>query len=288
MAKINEIKEQQEVVITVGSFANSLQQIAASRMVKLRDQVLASRRFVNEATLILKELQLEKTKATPTSPSPASLPPADIKTAIIVITSNQGLCGSYNFEIFSRLNQIINTHPQADYFVLGLKGQHFLQSLSNKINLRFYPYQVSETITHQELRPLIGIFYYYQHIYLLYSKYINTANREVAFIELVVPQIETIEVAKEKTEGKYIFEPSIDDLLASMNLGIRYALFREQIFDSRLSLYTAQMMAMKTAADNADNLMQELKLEYNKARRKLVDKKILEVQAGRSLWDNHE
>ncbi len=61
MARLNEINEQRSVVTTVGSFANSLQQIAAMRMVKLRKIVFNSRRFVDEATLILRELHLERT-----------------------------------------------------------------------------------------------------------------------------------------------------------------------------------------------------------------------------------
>jgi F-type H+-transporting ATPase subunit gamma len=98
------------------------------------------------------------------------------------------------------------------------------------------------------------------------------------------PNIEADETEKEKVEGKFIFEPSIEDLIETISARVRYALFRQQILDSKLSLYTAQMMAMKTAADNAQNLLVDLQREYNKARRKIVDKKILEVQSGRSLW----
>ena len=62
MSAIKEIKENQMVVRGVGDFASSLQQIAASRMVKLRLQVLAAKRFADEAVIILRELELERTK----------------------------------------------------------------------------------------------------------------------------------------------------------------------------------------------------------------------------------
>lgn len=300
MPNINEIKEEKTVVKSVGNFANSLQQIAAGRMVKLRKIVTASRRFVDEATVILRELELERTKKVERelqmtkhqmrqarkSKKSKDLPPQEQASAIIVVTSNQGLSGSYNTDIIKKLETIIPEHKDADYFVIGRKGQEYFNRVAKQQNLRYYPYNIPEEVNIEDLRPLIGMFYHYDQIYMVYSKYINTATREVVFLELAVPHIKEAELKKEQTEGKFIFEPSIEELIRSITAKLRYALFRQQILDSKLSLYTAQMMAMKTAADNADDLLKDLQMQYNKARRKLIDKKIQEVQAGRALWDS--
>jgi F-type H+-transporting ATPase subunit gamma len=299
MSRINEIKEEKIVVQSVGNFASSLQQIAASRMVKLRKMVLASRRFVDEATIILRELELERTKKierelnlrkndvnmTSLAPNSKALPKKEeLSTAIIVVTSDQGLCGSYNTDIIVKVETIIPQHLTADYFVIGKKGQDYFIRAAKKHHLKYYPYNIPEEVAMDDLRPLIGMFFHYDQIYLVYSKYINTATREVVFVELAVPHIEADEIKKEEEEGRFIFEPDVEELIRSISAKLRFALFRQQILDSKLSLYTAQMMAMKTAADNADELLKELQLQYNKARRKMVDKKIQEVQAGRSLW----
>jgi F0F1-type ATP synthase gamma subunit len=103
-------------------------------------------------------------------------------------------------------------------------------------------------------------------------------------LELAIPNIESTEDEIESKEGIFIFEPNLDELVKSVSAKLRYALFRQQILDSRLALYTAQMIAMQTAAENAKELLLDLRHEYNKARRKLIDKKIQEVQAGRTLW----
>lgn len=297
MATINEIKEQRVVVKSVGDFADSLQQIAAGRMVKLRKMVMASRRFVDEATIVLRELELERTKklerdlGTSKSALSASIAPASnldepIQTAIIVITSDQGLCGSYNSEIFKRVDTVIAQYPGADYFVLGKKGQEYFTRLNKTRKLHYYPYSVPEHVNIEHLKPLISMFYHYDQIYLIYSKYINTVTRDVVFMELSVPHIAVEELQKEHEEGAYIFEPSVEDLISGVSANLRFALFRQQFLDSKLSLYTSQMVAMQTASDNALDLLKELKLQYNKARRKLIDKKIQEVQAGRALWAN--
>ncbi len=299
MSRINEIKEEQTVVSSVGSFASSLQQIAASRMVRLRKIVLQSRRFVDEATVILKELELERTKKIE---SELAISKSDIRsittkstetakkddklaTAIIIVTSNQGLSGSYNTDIIRKVETIIPEHQNADYFVIGSKGQSYFRRVAKKYNVRYFPYNIPEQVNIEDLRPLINMFYHYDQIYMVYSKYINTATRDVVFLELAIPNIKEVEIKKEQEEGKFLFEPSIEDVLRAVTAKLRYALFRQQILDSKLSLYTAQMIAMKTAADNAEDLLEDLKIEYNKARRKLIDKKIQEVQAGRSLWE---
>ncbi|MFC1751065.1 F0F1 ATP synthase subunit gamma [Pseudomonadota bacterium] len=302
MSRINEIKEEKVVVKTVGEFAGSLQQIAAARMVKLRKVVLQSRRFVDEATIILKELELERTKkieseltisksdvrdftGKSTKKKTKNPEEKDLATAIIVVTSNQGLSGSYNTDIIRKVETIIPDHQHADFFVIGSKGQAYFRRVAKKYNVRYYPYNIPETVGIEDLRPLINMFYHYDQIYMLYSKYINTATRDVVFIELAVPNIKEVEVKKEQEEGKFIFEPSIEEIIRVVTAKLRYSLFRQQILDSKLSLYTSQMIAMKTASDNAEELLKDLQLQYNKARRKLIDKKIQEVQAGRSLWD---
>jgi len=294
MAKINEIKEQQTVVSAVGEFSNSLQQIATMRMVALRKTVLASRRFVDEATVILRDLKRERQVQLINKLKKIDKRFAKNRTqreAIIILSSYQGLCGSYNVEIFNKIDKIILEHLDSDYFIIGSKGQDYFRGRLRKFpKLNFYPYDIPENVAIDHLRKLINMFPYYDHIYLVYSKYINTTNREVVFLELVEPAFEEEEKKdpedKKLDEGKYIFEPDLLELIENVANKLRYALFRQQILDSKLSLYSSQMVAMQNATDNAKELLKDLQMQYNKARRKNIDKKIQEVQAGRALWAN--
>lgn len=305
MAKINEIKEQRVVVASVGQFANSLQQIATMRMTQLRKLVLASRPFVDESVEILKELKTEKRlqliKQLKKVDKKFKIPSVK-KEAIIIISSYSGLCGSYNTEIFKKIEKVFPEHPYSDYFVIGSKGQDYFKRIIKKNpDTNYYPYNIPENVEIEHLKKLISIFAYYDEIYLIYSKYINTAKRDVVLLELSKSVIEE-EIDKEaekqaekerqekkekenqNDEGKFIFEPNLDQLIENISDKLRYSLFKQQILDSKLSLYAAQMVAMQTAADNAKDLLAQLQHEYNKARRKLIDAKIQEVQAGRALW----
>lgn len=289
MAKLNEIKEQKIVVKSVGDFSNSLQQIATMRMISLRKAVLDSRRFVDEATMILKELKREKRREFLEQLRKVDKQfklPEKKRRAIIVVSSYQGLCGSYNTEIKKKLERIVPKNKEADFFVIGSKGQEIFRKFKFKDpNLKYYPYDIPEEVSIDDLRRLITMFIYYDQVHLVYSKYINTTKREVVFLELAEPPMdENIDEKKDSLEGRYLFEPNIDKLIDSVSTKLRYALFRQQILDSKLSLYTSQMIAMQTASENAVQLLKDLQMQYNKARRKQIDKKIQEVQAGRALW----
>lgn len=287
MSTINEIKEEIITVKSVGDFANALQQIATARMVKLREKVLASRPFVEEALTMMRELntlqskmhsadllKLEKKKKAAETADTG-------RKAVVVITSNQGLTGRYNIEIYQKLEKVVADQPDSEYFVIGKKGQEVF--LNGKYKVVNFPYEVGENFTIEDLRRLISLFDYYSQITLVYSRYLNSAKRDVVVTSIVAPELPEDEAAAAQP-GKYVYEPDIFQLIDSIGNKLRASLFQQQIFDSRLSQYSAQMIGMKTAADNAVELLGDLRLEYNKSRRKMIDKKISEVFAGSALW----
>ncbi len=294
MSTLNEVKEQMVVVKSVGDFTNALQQIATMRMMKLRGKVLQSRPFVEAATSILKELlsirnsldsvtlMKQDKKGKGGTQVKVETPVFNKRRAVIVVTSNQGLSGQYNIEIYRKLEKVMADEASADYFVIGKKGQEYFAS-NRKIKVENFPYEVKDNFTIEDLKRLIGMFDYYGHVTLIYSRFINTATRDVVAISIMNPVLEESEKDKEQP-GKFIFEPELTELIEGVSKKLRAALFQQQIFDARLSQFSAQMVGMKTASDNANNLITDLRLEYNKARRKMIDKKIGEVFAGSSLW----
>jgi F-type H+-transporting ATPase subunit gamma len=296
MPTLNEVKEQMVVVKSVGDFTNALQQIATMRMMKLRSRVLQSRPFVEASTSMLKELlsirnsldsgtlmKMEKKSKDDLELNLKKEEPVfNKRRAVIVVTSNQGLSGQYNIEIYRKLEKVMAEEATADYFVIGKKGQEYFAA-NRKIKVEHFPYEVKDNFTIEDLRRLIGMFDYYGHVTLIYSRFINTATRDVVAISIMNPILEESDKDKEQP-GKFIFEPDLPELIEGVSKKLRAALFQQQIFDARLSQFSAQMVGMKTASDNANNLLTDLRLEYNKARRKMIDKKIGEVFAGSSLW----
>ncbi|MEI6477508.1 MAG: F0F1 ATP synthase subunit gamma [bacterium] len=309
MPTLNETKEQMIVVGSVGEFTNALQQIATQRMMRLRTQVMKSRPFVETASDLLQELMSQRnamqsedmTKLKKRKPSGG----VD-RRAVIIVTSNQGLTGRYNIEIYQKVEKLLVEQKDADFFIVGKKGQEYFQGHKFK-ELKVYPYTVPDTFGVEDLSRLTSSFDYYDQVTLAYSRFINTATREVVVLSVVAPLAVSVatdtkkdakvEETKEQAEngkegkkeepvkeGRYLYEPHIDQLIEGVSKTLRNALFQQQIMDARLAQNSSQMIGMKTASDNANALLGDLRMEYNKARRKMIDKKIGEVFAGSALW----
>jgi F-type H+-transporting ATPase subunit gamma len=293
MPTLNEVKEQMIVVGSVAEFTNALQQIATIHMVKLRDKVVASRPFVQVANEMLMELSGIRNGMTSADllslerkgkrVKGAALPaPAKGGEAVIVISSNQGLTGPYNQEVFKRAQKVMAEKPAADYFVIGKKGIEYFGG--KKVKVKSYPYQVPEDFNLEHLQSLISLFDYYSQITLVYSHYLNSAKRDVVAVSIVAPSEDELVLTERKGTGAYTFEPDINELISGVSQKLRAALFQQQLLDARLAQNSSQMVGMKTASDNATGLLADLRQEYNKQRRKMIDKKIGEVFAGSALW----
>lgn len=308
MPTINEIKEQMIVVGSVGGFTNALQQIATLHMMRMRDQVVKSRPFVEAANEMMQELiglrsqmQIEDMAMLKRQAKNAGINVGG-RRAVIVITSNQGLTGRYNIEIYQRVEKMLEAEKDADFFVIGKKGQEFFGGGHFKV--KYFPYAVPDDFGVGDLQRLTTLFDLYDHVTLVYSHYINSATHEVVAISVIAPVTPEEEVApengqspvpaepegrkkgkhKEPSGPKFIYEPEIDDIISGVSKKLRAALFQQQILDARLAQHASQMIGMKTASDNANTLTDELRVEYNKQRRKMIDKKISEVFAGSALW----
>ena len=289
MSNISDIKEQIATVQGVGDFTKALQQIALLRMTRLRGSVIASRPFILEAVKVLGELtalrnQLtiadlfaldrKHSRRTPDASNHSG------RTAVIVITSNPGLTGQYNQEIFRALKPVLESEKFAEFFVIGRKGQEFFRG--RKVTVTNFPYDVSETFGISDLQRLINLFDAYVKVTLVYSHYVTSTKREILTTTIVRPELEHAE--SNEHPPRFLYEPDLYALINLVSNGLRGALFQQQILDARLSQNSAQMIGMQTASDNAVELIGELQQEYNKQRRKLIDKKISEVFAGSSLW----
>jgi F-type H+-transporting ATPase subunit gamma len=288
MATINDIKEQIGVVHSVGDFTNAMQQIATLRMMRLRDKVLASRSFVEASIVIMRDLNAQREKFELEEKMKLSKKKQatfkdlhGTRRAVVIITSNQGLTGQYNIRIYNKVEQVLEHERNSDFFVIGKKGQEVFAS--GKFKLRYFPYEVPDEFNINDLTRLVKLFDLYDHITLIYSRYLNSAKQEVVISAVVAPQVEPAP-EEQRQPGTYIFEPDIYELIDNVSKKLRTALFQQQILDARLAQFSAQMLGMKTASDNATKMLGELQLEYNKARRKLIDKKISEVFAGSATW----
>jgi F-type H+-transporting ATPase subunit gamma len=212
------------------------------------------------------------------------------KVLIIVITSNRGLCGAFNGNVTkSAVNLInndyagINKTRNLDIICIGKKGSDFF--VKRKYNVIDTNMQILDSLSFDNVAPIAEklmksfVDGKYDRIVVVYNQFKNAAV-QILSTEQFLP------IAKAKTPGKakqivdYIFEPGKEEIVSLLIPKSLKIQFYKMLLDSVAAEHGARMTAMHKATDNADSLMKELRLTYNKARQASITKEILEIVGG--------
>ena len=207
------------------------------------------------------------------------------KTAYFIITSDRGLAGAYNSSIFKALaDKIKETHKSNDEFITGAVGKQgfsFLKRMGYPM-INDSPVFVRDDVQFVDIEPLAKQFinlYIDKEIdklVIIYNHYVNSLTQEIKFEEL----LPMVKVDTEYKNIDYVYESGIEktvNLILSM-----YAkdMIYGIILDSKTSEHSARMNSMKSATDNAEEIIGKLQLLYNRARQNVVTTELIDIIGG--------
>ena len=288
MAVGKEIRGQIKSVENTKKITKAMEMVAASKMRKAQDRMRSARPYAEKVRNIAAHLGA----ANPEYVHPFMKSNDVKKTGLIVVTTDKGLCGGMNTNVLravtAKLRELQGEGVQTETVAIGNKGLGFLTRVGAKVVSQAT--QLGDT---PHLEKLIGpvkvLLDQYEKgelnaVYIAYTRFINTMKQE-SVIEQLLPlsaeqmQQETRDSGKQHS-WDYLYEPDaqsvIDDLL------VRYveALAYQAVAENMASEQSARMVAMKAATDNAGNVINELKLVYNKTRQAAITKELSEIVAG--------
>ena len=288
MAVGKEIRGKIKSVENTKKITKAMEMVAASKMRKAQDRMRSARPYAEKVRNIAAHLGA----ANPEYVHPFMKSNDVKKTGLIVVTTDKGLCGGMNTNVLravtAKLRELQGEGAQTETVAIGNKGLGFLTRVGAKVVSQAT--QLGDT---PHLEKLIGpvkvLLDQYEKgelnaVYIAYTRFINTMKQE-SVIEQLLPlsaeqmQQETRDSGKQHS-WDYLYEPDaqsvIDDLL------VRYveALAYQAVAENMASEQSARMVAMKAATDNAGNVINELKLVYNKTRQAAITKELSEIVAG--------
>ncbi len=216
------------------------------------------------------------------------------KALVIVITSNRGLAGAFNSNIIKAASAKIEELGGADsqrvnVLCIGKKGADvFAKKISSdRLNLEYvtlFDDLSFENVAQVSQLAMDGFeVSEYDAVYVSYCKFKNAAVQfAIADQFLPVKQVEgsAEENAKDNTKSDYLFEPSKEELLEELIPTILQTTFQKYILDTHASEHGARMTAMDKATENADEMLKDLKITYNKARQEAITKELSEIVGG--------
>jgi len=278
-----------EIRVKIASFKSTqkitkaMQMVAASKMRKAQERMRATRPYAQRIRRVIGHLR----KANPDFRHPYLVEREAKNVGFIVITTDRGLCGGLNVNLFKAALAAIRDWQgrgtPVSLCLIGSKGVQFFRRLSNV--------QTLATVTHLGDRPhvadLIGTVKVMLDLYregkldrvfLVHNEFINTMSQKPAIHQLL--PVVTEDEDKLQKMWDYIYEPSAAELLD----GVLMRYIESQVYQGAVENVgcemAARMVAMKSATDNAGKLIEELQLIYNKARQAAITKEISEIVGG--------
>jgi F-type H+-transporting ATPase subunit gamma len=283
MAGGKEIRTKIKSVQNTQKITRAMEMVAASKMRKAQDRMRQARPYAEKIRAVAAHLS----QAHPEYKHPFLVQKESTKRiGLIVVSSDKGLCGGLNTNILrlvvSQMKERNGSGIEIDVTAFGNKALGFMQRsganvVSQVIGLGDTPHL--DTM----IGPVKVMLDAYaagriDALYVAYNRFINTMKQEPTFEQLLPLSSEKLGAAE--THWDYIYEPEaksvIDDLL------VRYveALVYQAVAENMASEQSARMVAMKAASDNAGNVIEELKLIYNKTRQAAITKELSEIVAG--------
>ncbi len=279
MANILTLKRRINAAKNVSKTTRAMQMIAASKLKKAQDAVTSSRPYVSKISTIMTNL-LEESKKSYSHPYLKSNS-TNNKTLLLVLSPDKGLCGSLITNLIKEFLKYQNTAGETSYVVVGKKLEGQIIHFSSDIVASF-PFGTTLP-KFGRIYPLIKIIEDYYGTGKVSSVKILTAEYTSLFTQTpkVVPLL-PISPVKEEADSKttddfYLFEPGKKVLLDSLIEHYLEMTLYLQLIESYLSEQAARMMSMQNATSNANDIIDDLQLEYNKTRQAKITSEILDI-----------
>jgi len=284
MAAGKEIRGKIKSVENTKKITKAMEMVAASKMRKAQDRMRAARPYSEKIRAIAANLSQANPEYTH-----AFMQSNDAKAAgFIVVTTDKGLCGGMNTNVLravtAKLRELQTAGVATETVAIGNKGLGFLNRIGAKVVSHVT--QLGDT---PHLDKLIGpvkvLLDAYAEgkinaVYLSYTKFINTMRQESVVEQLLPLSAESMQVEKGQHSWDYIYEPDAQSVIDELLVRYVESLIYQAVAENMASEQSARMVAMKAATDNAGNVINELKLVYNKTRQAGITKELSEIVSG--------
>lgn len=291
------IKNRIKSVKSAHNITKAMELVAAAKIKKAVNNLMASRMYAKYAKELLTELSKEKNLKHALLSNPKSK-----KELLIVVASNRGLCGSYNINVIRAVAEYLkkNKEKEIDFIVVGKKAEAILKEAKGNVVASFVNF--SDDINVGDIFPLSKIVIEefskgnYGKVLIAYTDFVSSLKYKEKVSPILpitkenLTETEILETKNgnefKKTEAIILFEPNEDNVLDLVLPRLTEVRIYQSLLESVASEHSARMMAMKNATDNAESMIEDLTLYYNQARQSSITQEIAEISGGAESLNN--
>lgn len=282
MSGAKEIKSKIQSVQSTQKITNAMQMVAASKMRKAQDRMTASRPYAQNMYKVISHIAMGSLEY-----RHPYIDERDVKrVGYIVISTDRGLCGGLNVNLFKKVTADVAEWKEkgvdASFAVVGSKAAAFFHKFGGAVKAQVTG--LSDDVALQDLIGTVKVMLEaydkgeIDRLYIVANRFVNTMKQDPTILQLLpLPKAENEEL---QHLWDYIYEPDAKELLDALMDRYIESLVYQGVVENQASEQAARMVAMKAATDNADNLIDDLSLVYNKARQAGITQELTEIVSG--------
>jgi F-type H+-transporting ATPase subunit gamma len=281
MATIREVRKRIRSVENIQKITRTMEMVASARMLKATTTLFASRPYAQLAWNLISNLATKlESKLHPL------LVARPVKNSLIVLlTSDRGLCGAFNLGLIHHALKL--TLENKKFIAVGRKGRDFIIHRGYEVIAEFtglsMPVQylqvlpIGQVVIQDYLKSAVD------EVYIVYSNFVSHLVQKPAVLKLLPIQKST----ETPMLAQFTYEPSAELVLTNLIPRIIEYEIYAAILENQASEFAARTIAMKNASDNAENLISNLVLSYNKARQENITKELAELSTSRIVIEGN-
>ena len=273
--RISSIKSTQQIT-------RAMKMVAAARLRRAQERIIEARPYADKMREVLQSLSLR----TSSEAHPLLAHREMKRVELVVITTDRGLCGSFNQNVFRRVERFFRENRQLyeeiSLALVGRKGLDYfrrreLPIIRDYVNrFRELDYQAAATIGKDVVEDYTAEVV--DGVFLVYNEFRSPLIQRVVVKDLL--PIEPLEVEPDYYPVEYIYEPSADAILSELLPRYVEVQIYRALLESVAGEHGARMTAMDAATENAQEMIEKLTLMYNKARQSAITKEMMEIVSG--------
>lgn len=287
MASLKEIRAKVASIKSTQKITRAMQMVAASKMRRAQERMQLGRPYADSMRRVVSHL----VKASPDYKHPYLVSRAVNRVGYIVVSSDRGLAGGLNINLFKKLMQHVKQQKsqavETRFAVIGQKGVSFFKTFGGTVIAAETHYGDNPSFEQLSVPVQVMLDAYNRgeidEIYLVYNEFVNAMTQNPSVQRLVPIAAESLvdeTMANREHSWDYIYEPTTKELLDGLMGRYVESIVYQGVVENIASEQSARMVAMKAATDNAGNLINELQLVYNKLRQAAITREISEIVGG--------
>ncbi|HMQ00748.1 MAG TPA: ATP synthase F1 subunit gamma [Cyclobacteriaceae bacterium] len=286
MPNLKEVKNRISSVVSTQQITKAMKMVAAAKLRKSQDRILQMRPFAQKLDFLLSNLSSAQSNE---QTSWYNAQRESSKILIVVVSSDRGLCGSFNSNILKTVSKLLledykEQHAKGNVTILplGKKVNEFFSKRKVKVDSRYW--SVFSRLTFEETSIIASQIMEafenkeFDKVVLVYNEFKNVATQVLRTEQYlpILPEAQT----QESSNVDYIYQPNREEIVNGLvPKSLKVKLFKA-LLESNAAENGARMTAMDKATENAGELLKELRLSYNRTRQAAITKEILEIVAG--------